>query len=61
MSWSGWQAPFDILLIAGCASDDGRVHAWTVNNRNEMEALIEIGVDGIFTDDPVPLHDMLER
>lgn len=38
-----------------------KVHAWTVNNRDDMEALIEIGVDGIFTDDPVLLEDVLRR
>jgi glycerophosphoryl diester phosphodiesterase len=38
-----------------------KVHAWTVNNRDEMESLIAAGVDGIFTDDPVLLHDVLRR
>lgn len=35
------------------------VHIWTVNERTEMERLIEMGVDGIFTDDPKLLLDVL--
>lgn len=30
-----------------------RVHAWTVNNPAEMRRLRSLGVDGIFTDDPL--------
>ena len=28
------------------------VHAWTVNTRNEMDVLLRMGVDGIFTNNP---------
>jgi glycerophosphoryl diester phosphodiesterase len=37
-----------------------RVHAWTVNDRAEMHALIDAGVSGIFTDDPETLEELLE-
>ncbi|MHC1740021.1 MAG: glycerophosphodiester phosphodiesterase [Anaerolineaceae bacterium] len=30
-----------------------RVHVWTVNEANDIERLVKIGVDGIFTDDPL--------
>ncbi|MCX8025093.1 MAG: glycerophosphodiester phosphodiesterase family protein [Thermanaerothrix sp.] len=30
-----------------------RVHVWTVNRAEDLEALFQWGVDGVFTDDPV--------
>jgi glycerophosphoryl diester phosphodiesterase len=36
------------------------VHVWTINDRKEMEWLIEIGVDGIMTDRPILLERVLE-
>jgi glycerophosphoryl diester phosphodiesterase len=36
-----------------------KVHAWTVNEREEMRRLIDLGVGGIFTDDPVLLAEEL--
>jgi len=35
------------------------VHVWTINDRAEMEYLINLGVDGIFTDEPALLRDVL--
>ncbi|HYI45010.1 MAG TPA: glycerophosphodiester phosphodiesterase [Actinomycetota bacterium] len=34
------------------------VHVWTINDREEMEWLIEIGVDGIMTDRPSLLEEI---
>ena len=36
------------------------VHVWTINDRSEMEWLVEIGVDGIMTDRPTLLEDVLK-
>ncbi len=36
------------------------VHVWTINKRQDMEWLIEIKVDGIFTDKPEVLIDLLK-
>ena len=36
-----------------------RVHVWTVNETADMEFLLKIGVDGIFTDDPMKAKKVL--
>ncbi|MCC6897807.1 MAG: glycerophosphodiester phosphodiesterase [Polyangiaceae bacterium] len=36
-----------------------RIHAWTVNDREEMEALLDLGTHGIMTDDPALLAQVL--
>jgi len=35
------------------------VHVWTINDREEMTRLIDIGVDGIFTDRPALLREVM--
>ncbi|MGI4777683.1 MAG: glycerophosphodiester phosphodiesterase [Janthinobacterium lividum] len=37
-----------------------QVIPWTVNKRNEMNGLIELGVDGLITDYPNALRDVLQ-
>lgn len=40
----------------GAAQDLGlEVHVWTVNDRNKVREYLEMGVDGIMSDDPVML------
>ena len=36
-----------------------QVHVWTIDNEAEMRRLVEIGVDGIMTDEPVLLRTVL--
>ena len=37
-------------LLDYCKKNGIKVHVWTINKRNDMESLIEMGVDGIMTD-----------
>jgi glycerophosphoryl diester phosphodiesterase len=37
------------------------VHVWTIDDAPTMERLLDIGVDGIMTDRPTVLKDVLER
>lgn len=37
------------------------VHVWTVDDADQMEALLDMGVDGIMTDRPDTLRDVLRR
>ena len=44
------------------AHDQGvAVHVWTINDRPEMERLVDLGVDGIITDTPTPLVALLNE
>lgn len=36
------------------------VHVWTVNDPAQMAALLDLGVDGIFTDEPLLMRQLLE-
>jgi glycerophosphoryl diester phosphodiesterase len=38
-----------------------QIHAWTINDPNEMQMLIDMGVDGIMTDRPDILLEILGR
>jgi glycerophosphoryl diester phosphodiesterase len=38
-----------------------RVHVWTVNDESDMENLLKMGVDGLFTDDPQKAKKFLAR
>lgn len=38
-----------------------KVHVWTINKPDDMQRLLEMGVDGIMTDYPDRLLDLLDR
>ena len=37
------------------------VHAWTINEEREMEALLDLGADGIMTDFPARGFELFRR
>lgn len=39
----------------------GRVYAWTVNDEAYVQYLIDCGVDGMLTDDPIMMKNCLDR
>jgi glycerophosphoryl diester phosphodiesterase len=50
----------DRKLIESAHAHGLQVHVWTVNNRSEMAELLDLGVDGIITDRPDVLKELLE-
>jgi glycerophosphoryl diester phosphodiesterase len=42
-------------------ANDLALHVWTINDRETMEELIDLGVDGIMTDRPTLLQTVLEE
>jgi glycerophosphoryl diester phosphodiesterase len=42
-------------------ANDVQVHVWTVNDLEEIEALLNLGVDGIVTDYPGRMNEWLKR
>ena len=49
----------DSRYIARARQHGHRVHAWTVDDPEEMHRLIDVGVDGIITNVPDVLHSVL--
>jgi glycerophosphoryl diester phosphodiesterase len=48
-------------LIAAARANDLPVHAWTINEEADMRRLLDLGVDGIVTDRPDLLLELLGR
>lgn len=45
-------------LLAAARAHDVRIHVWTVNDADEMAALMDLGVDGLITDRIEVLRDV---
>jgi glycerophosphoryl diester phosphodiesterase len=50
----------DAELIATAHERDLAVHAWTINDKEELRRLVDLGVDAIFTDYPDRLREVLQ-
>ncbi len=51
----------DRRLIDAVHSAGKQIHLWTVNDRHEMEKFLDLGVDGIISDRPDLLNEVMEE
>jgi glycerophosphoryl diester phosphodiesterase len=51
----------DAAFLRVCHNSGVAVHVWTIDDPAEMERLLDLGVDGIMTDRPSSLKQVLER
>lgn len=51
--------PIDRKFVAAIHAAGAQVHFWTVNDKPNMERLLELGADGIITDRPDLLNEVL--
>jgi glycerophosphoryl diester phosphodiesterase len=49
----------DHRMVGFAHGHDVAVHVWTINDGAEMTQLLDVGVDGIMTDRPSVLKDVL--
>jgi glycerophosphoryl diester phosphodiesterase len=63
-----FQVPFEHPLLRlderyvdAVHASGSQVHAWTVNDAATMERMLDMGVDGIVTDRPDVLNEVIER
>ncbi len=51
----------DKRLIDAVHGSGKQIHLWTVNERHEMQKFLDLGVDGIITDRPDILNEVMEE
>ena len=67
----GWKKYFQALhphisdidqdLVHSVHNSGKRIHVWTVNGENNIIRMLNLNVDGIFTDDPEMLRRVMEK
>ena len=56
--WNGIRV-IDRRFVTAMKSRSLQVHVWTVNEPKEMERLLDLGIDGLMTDRPRVLKELL--
>jgi glycerophosphoryl diester phosphodiesterase len=57
----GGRALVDERFIAAAHARDLQVHVWTVDTEEETTTMLDLGVDGVMTDRPAMLRELLEK
>jgi glycerophosphoryl diester phosphodiesterase len=57
----GGRALVDERFLAAAHARDLQVHVWTVDTEEETTAMLDMGVDGVMTDRPAMLRELLEK
>jgi glycerophosphoryl diester phosphodiesterase len=57
----GGRALVDERFVTAAHARDLQVHVWTVDSPEETAELLDLGVDGIMTDRPAMLREVLEK
>jgi glycerophosphoryl diester phosphodiesterase len=57
----GGRALVDERFLAAAHARDLQVHVWTVDSEAETTAMLDLGVDGVMTDRPAMLKELLEK
>ncbi|WP_040339338.1 glycerophosphodiester phosphodiesterase [Candidatus Blastococcus massiliensis] len=57
----GGRALVDERFLAAAHARGLQVHVWTVDDPDEARAMLDLGVDGIMTDRPAMLREVLEQ
>jgi glycerophosphoryl diester phosphodiesterase len=57
----GGRALVDERFVAAAHERGLQVHVWTVDDPDECTAMLDLGVDGIMTDRPAMLRELLEK
>jgi len=60
LSWKGINI-VNSKLIQKAKDKDLLIHVWTVNNKETITELIEMGVHGIITDEPNLIMDIMKE
>lgn len=57
----GGRALVDERFLAAAHARGLQVHVWTVNDEQDATAMLDLGVDGVMTDRPAMLRDLLQE
>jgi glycerophosphoryl diester phosphodiesterase len=57
----GGRALVDERFVTAAHARDLQVHVWTVDTEEDASALLDLGVDGVMTDRPAMLREVLEK